>query len=48
MKDHLLFLFGMALSVPIALACTWTGQLAQNPNARPLLWPPAPTLEQLQ
>lgn len=35
------FFFGMALSVPLAMALTWAGQIAQNPKAEPL---PAPWL----
>lgn len=34
-----LFLLGLFLSMPIALFCTWAGQLAQNPKAQPLLYP---------
>lgn len=33
------FALGLALSVFVALACTWAGQLAENPRARPLLAP---------
>lgn len=34
-------LFGLLLSVPIALGCIWSGQLQSNPHARLLLLPDA-------
>lgn len=34
-----LFLLGVMLSIPLAMACTWMGQLAENPKAKPLFYP---------